>query len=119
LVSITACQPLALIFSSGVMYWPPALLTRASMRPWACTASVTMALTPSSLRMSQTWKLARPPSSAISMAVACSFSGLRPTSTTMAPRRASSCAVQRPMPEPPPVTITTRPANRPSRNADL
>jgi hypothetical protein len=32
LVSITACQPLALICdSSGVMYWPPALFTSPSI----------------------------------------------------------------------------------------
>ena len=33
LVSITACQPLALIFSAGAMYWPPALFTSPSIAP--------------------------------------------------------------------------------------
>ena len=37
---------------------------------------------------------------------------MRPTSATVAPRRLSSWAVQRPMPLPPPVTIITWPANR-------
>jgi hypothetical protein len=53
LVSITACQPLALMFSSGVMYWPPALFTSPSMRPCAPTMAVTTVRTPSSWRMSQ------------------------------------------------------------------
>ena len=43
---------------------------------------------------------------------------LRPISTTCAPRLASSCAVQRPMPEPPPVITTTRPCMRPGAKAD-
>ena len=34
------------------------------------------------------------------------------------PRDASSCATQRPMPEPPPVTTTTCPANNAVRNTD-
>ena len=118
LVSITACQPLALMFSSGVMYWPPALFTRPSMRPCAATMAVTTVRTASSWRMSQAWKLARPPSATISPAVSCSFSSLRPISTTWAPRLASSCAVQRPMPEPPPVTTTTRPCSKPGAKAD-
>jgi hypothetical protein len=33
----------------------------------------------------------------------------------VAPSDDSSCAVQRPMPLPPPVTMTTWPANRPGR----
>jgi hypothetical protein len=40
LVLTTASQPLALMDSSGVMYWPPALLTRPSMRPCATTMAV-------------------------------------------------------------------------------
>ena len=35
--------------------------------------------------------------------------------TTVAPRLASSCAVQRPMPLPPPVTMWTCPSKRPGR----
>ena len=38
---------------------------------------------------------------------------LRPTSATFAPSAANSCAVQRPMPLPAPVTMPAWPANRP------
>jgi hypothetical protein len=55
----------------------------------------------------------RPPSSAISAATRSSFSALRPLMTTSAPSAASSWATQRPMPEPPPVTQTRRPAKSP------
>jgi len=61
--------------------------------------------------MSQAFQCARPPSSVISAATFCSFSGLRPTSSTLAPRAASSWAVQRPMPLPPPVTMMVWPWN--------
>jgi hypothetical protein len=40
------------------------------------------------------------------------FFGLRPTRITLAPSAASSWAVQRPMPLPPPVTMTVWPLNR-------
>jgi hypothetical protein len=43
---------------------------------------------------------------------------LRPTIATAAPSDASSCAVQRPIPEPPPVTTTTLPANRPGTKTE-
>ena len=42
---------------------------------------------------------------------------VRPTITTAAPSAASSCAVQRPMPEPPPVTTTTWPGTGPARRS--
>ena len=77
------------------------------MRPCAFRISATAALTASSSRMSQGWIVARPPSSTISACTRASFSALRPTSATVAPRLASSWAVQRPMPLPPPVTIVT------------
>ena len=54
----------------------------------------------------------RPPSVWISSATRPSFSAVRPEMTTCAPSLASSCATQRPMPLPPPVTQTTWPANR-------
>ena len=54
--------------------------------------------------MSKARVIARPPSSAISAATRSSFSAVRPLSTTVAPSEASSCATQRPMPLPPPVT---------------
>ena len=48
-----------------------------------------------------------------------SLSASRPTSATCAPKVANSCAVQRPMPLPPPVTMTTWFANRPERNTEF
>ena len=104
--------------ASGVMYWPPALLTRPSTRPCAATMPATAARTASSCRMSKAWMPAFPPAPAISACTCCSFSTLRPTSTTCAPSDASSCAVQRPIPEPPPVTTITCPANRPGANTE-
>ena len=47
-----------------------------------------------------------------------SFSGVRPIRARRAPSDFSSCAVQRPMPEPPPVTMMVWPANRPGRKTD-
>ena len=88
------------------------------MRPCVFRMAATVAATVSSSRMSQAWVEALPPSSAISAATVASFSGLRPTRATVAPRLLSSWAVQRPMPLPPPVTMITWPANRPSRKID-
>jgi hypothetical protein len=73
---MTASQPLALMDSSGVMYWPPALLTRPSMRPWATTMAVMVVLTASSWRMSQGWKLTRPPCGHDLAGHVCSLSSL-------------------------------------------
>ena len=42
-----------------------------------------------------------------------SLAAVRPTSATWAPSEANSCAVQRPMPLPPPVTTTVWPSNKP------
>ncbi len=78
--------------------------------------SATLALTASSSRMSNTRQVQRPPSSRISAATRSSLSTLRPLTTTSAPSEASSCATARPMPEPPPVTHTRWPENRPGAN---
>ncbi|MND67817.1 hypothetical protein D3C80_592430 [compost metagenome] len=118
LVRTTASKPFWLIEASGAGYWPPALLTRWWMTPRSASTAATMALTASSSRMSQACQLALPPSSTISPAVFSNFSGLRPTSTTWAPRAASSWAVQRPMPLPPPVTMMVWPLNRPGLNTE-
>ena len=48
--------------------------------------------------------------------LAAGFSGVRPLRMTVAPSEASSCATQRPMPLPEPVTQCTWPANRSGRN---
>src|SRR5256885_498297 len=48
-----------------------------------------------------------------------SFSGLRPMIATCAPRDASSCAMHRPIPLPPPVTTITCSSSIPGVNTDL
>ena len=50
--------------------------------------------------------------SCISLAASWSFSSLREAMTTLQPRDTSSCAIARPSPVPPPVTIATFPENR-------
>jgi hypothetical protein len=81
-----------------------------------------MAATPSRTaapsRMSITCTPARQPRSASSARTPSSLASVRPTSTGVAPSAASSCAVQRPMPEPPPVTTITWPASRSGRKAE-
>jgi hypothetical protein len=95
--------------ASGEGNWPPALLTRPSMRPYSFSTVAMVSLTCSSLRMSQTMeRITLPPSWMISSStLAKFFLHLRPVMTTCAPSAASSWAVQRPMPEPPPVTMMT------------
>jgi len=68
--------------------------------------------------MSHMCALARPPSASSSAFTAASLSALRPTMATVAPSEASSCAVQRPMPLPPPVTMIICPANKSARNTE-
>ena len=118
LLRTTASQPLALIAASGEGNWPPALLTRASIRPWASSTAATVACTAASSRMSAACTEQLPPTASISRFTASSFSSVRPTIATRAPSDASSCAVQRPMPEPPPVTRATWPANRSARKTE-
>ena len=107
LVRTTVSQPFWLMASSGAGNWPPALLTSAWTAPRSAKMALIVSLTASSLRMSREWKLTKSAlrSSPISPATRSSFSILRPSSTTWAPRLASSWAVQRPMPLPPPVTM--------------
>ena len=52
LSSITVRKPFGEIASAGLRNWPPALLTRTSIRPWRSSAPATKASTPSSSRMS-------------------------------------------------------------------
>jgi hypothetical protein len=118
LLRTTASKPLVEMLLASARYWPPALLTSPSMRPVAARIASTVAITAASSRMSQGWMVARPPSSMISARTRSSLSGLRPTSATSAPSAASSCAVQRPMPLPPPVTIMVWPENRPGAKTD-
>jgi hypothetical protein len=88
----------------------------AKQQPRALLTSLTVFLTASSSRMSHTCVLQRSaPSAAASSSrrTLSSLRSLRPTIATQAPSATSSCAVQRPMPEPPPVTMITEPAKRP------
>ena len=108
---ITVRKPFGVMSSAGVMYWPPALLTSRSMRPWRSSTASTSASTWSSSRMSQARASTRPPSAW--PAVSSSGSERRPQTTTSAPSAASSSALARPRPEPPPLTIATCPSSRP------
>ena len=72
------------------------------MRPWRSTMRPTVASMASASRRSivSTWQV--PPTSAISAAVCSRTSVRRAAMTTVAPSEASSWAVQRPRPDPPP-----------------
>ena len=110
LLRTTASQPLALIAASGDGNWPPALLTSASMRPCAASTAATVACTAASSRMSQTCVEQTPPAASISALHGLELVDLAADDARRAaPSAASSCAVQRPMPEPPPVTMATWP----------
>ena len=113
LLRTTTSKPLALIAAAAAGNWPPALLNSPWMRPFFATIAATASLTCASSRMSKACVSQVPPAASISPFTAASFSGLRPVITTWAPSAAISCAVQRPMPLPPPVTITVWPSNNP------
>ena len=87
---ITVRKPLGVMSSAGVRYWPPALFTSRSMRPWRSSTPSTSALTCSSSRMSHTRASQRPPSARAT--VSSSGSSRRPHTTTCAPQAASSSA---------------------------
>ena len=108
---MTVRKPFGVMSSAGDRYWPPALFTSRSIRPWRSITPSTSAATWSSSRMSQLRASTRP--SSASEAVSSSGSSLRPHTTTCAPSAASSSAVARPRPEPPPLTSATCPSSRP------
>ena len=58
----TVRKPFGVMSSAGVMYWPPALFTSRSIRPWRSSTPSTSASTWSSSRMSQTRASTRPSS---------------------------------------------------------
>src|SRR5882672_1529398 len=118
LLRTTASNPLVEMVSIAVRYWPPALFTNPSMRPCSASTASMLAITWDSSRISHAWMLHCPPSSRISRRTVSSFSTLRPQIATRAPSAASSCAVQRPMPLPPPVTMMAWPAKTPARKTD-
>src|SRR5947209_4970136 len=110
LSAITACQPLPAIASAGTKYWPPALLTNVSSRPWRSSAvSITLAASLGS----RTSPVAHEQGAPISPAARSNGSWRRPVIRTLAPHAASSRAVASPSPVPPPVTSATCPSSSP------
>src|SRR4051812_7446676 len=107
---ITVRKPLGVMSSAGVMYCPPALFTSTSIRPCRSITSSTSAWTWPSSRMSH-WSASTAPCARA--AVSSSGSSRRPQTVTVAPQAASSSAVARPSPLPPPLTIATWPWSRP------
>ena len=96
--------------------WPndstPATLTTTSSEPRVSTAPDTMAWTPSSVETSPGRAMIEPDSPAASAATPSRAAALTSTATTAAPSSARRRAVDRPMPEAPPVTSTCFPSNR-------
>src|SRR5215212_9680357 len=85
----------------------PALFTRMSTGANTLSARAKMWATPSGVATSASTAIAVPPASSIPLATDSARSPWRSATTTVAPSRAKSSAVARPMPEPPPVTTAT------------
>ena len=113
---MTARKPLWLISSAGLTNWPPALLTSTSSEP--CAAITRGDELPRGLGLAhvaderEADAAVRRGSPRPSPRAARSR---RPAIATRAPSSASSSAVARPMPVPPPVTSAERPVRLPSR----
>ena len=107
----TARNPLSAIDSAGAANCPPALLTRMSTRaePRADRVQERRDLLGLAHVARQREDVA-PVGLELARRTASSGSGRRPQIATRAPVRASSSAVARPIPVPPPVTIATAPA---------
>mmetsp|Transcript_16834 Transcript_16834/g.46495 ORF Transcript_16834/g.46495 Transcript_16834/m.46495 type:complete len:232 (+) Transcript_16834:2024-2719(+) len=119
LVSTTAENPLWLMSALSAMNCPPALLIRMSNFANCSTQNSMQASTSSSFRMfvdgpattfPRTWANAL-----ISSAASTHCPRFLLAMMTVAPRVASSNAIDRPMPVPPPDTNATLPSNRSSR----
>src|SRR6185312_2038288 len=85
----------------------PAMLSRASMRPWADSVASTTRPAASGAERSASMTRASAPASRTRRAVSSSLSRLRATSATAPKSRASLAAVALPMPWLAPVTIAT------------
>ena len=109
-MSIARCQSSGPSPSTSPSGATPALLTITSTPPKRSTAAATRARTSSSRATSQRWTRVRAGSRVA--ATDSSLSGVRPASTTQAPSAAKRSAMPRPMPEPAPVTMTTRSVKR-------
>ncbi len=107
LMPTTVFQPFAEMSSGLARKEAPALLTMMSRRPKSLTVRSTSSFTASSWRTSMASAREWRPSFLISAATGSRFSILRLATTTSAPARANSIAMERPMPTPPPVTMAT------------
>ena len=106
----TARMPFNAIDSSGAANWPPALFTRMSTTPNRSSTASRNAPSCSGSRTSVGIARHSNPAPSSSPRTASSGSGRRPQIATLAPVLASSSAVARPIPVPPPVTMATVPA---------
>src|SRR6266498_1277555 len=86
---------------------PPALFTRMSIWPNACSALLTSSLQPASVETSAATGSTVPPSARISRVASSRVSWVRPLSTTRAPSRASATADALPSPRLEPVMTAT------------
>src|SRR5262245_3321910 len=105
LMPITAFHPLTVISSGFARNDAPALLTMTSSRPRSRAVRSTSSRTASSCLTSTAMAKERRPSFSISARTGSRFSIFRLATTTSAPARANSMAMDRPMPTPPPVTM--------------
>src|SRR5947207_15423846 len=87
----------------------PALLTRMSIRPSSRLTHSTMSVTAALSVTSAVMDIALAPACLSSATAAADFASLRPTIAMPAPASANPCAMPRPMPPLPPVTIATLP----------
>jgi len=117
-VETTALKPLGVRSSVVARKLPAALLTRTSIPPKRSSNAATIASTLAKSRTSHGCVATRP-AGPISPAAAASRSALRPVMPTFAPSEANFFAIDRPSPEPPPVTSTVFPASRSSRNTGI
>ncbi len=110
--STNVSSPLALSSRNGAKNVPPALLTSVSTRPHSATTSPTHEVTASRSRTSRVRASAGRPVAATAAAVSSRASSFLSHIATVAPKRASSSALARPMPWPTPVTSATRSVSR-------
>src|SRR4051812_47013039 len=111
----TSTASVSLRIAASVM--SAALACTRSTPPNASTAMAMSAPTLSSIEMSNSAEIARPPPSRMAAATTSALSAARSPTTTCAPSSPSRTAVAAPMPEPPPAITTTlsvRPRTRTS-----
>src|ERR1700686_677776 len=109
LVLITLSHSAISSACGGLRILMPALLTRMSIRPRSRTVRSTMAATASLSVTSVATEIALTPRALSSATAAINFVSWPPRTAISAPASASPCAMPRPMPPLPPVTIATLP----------